>query len=495
MPSFRCAAARAVLTLAALCVLVLAATGRAAPAGPPAAAGPVLPDTPAGRRGAALVAALRTGSTEAVRAFVAENYAGSALAQRSAEARAGALGPMLADLGRGELVDVQVLSDLGIGLVFKAESRAAWFVVTLQLEPAPPHGIVGARLQVEDQPPEHLAAGPPLTEAEALAAVGAEMARRAAAEEFSGVVMVARAGKSLLTRAAGLADRAFGVAVKPDTRLNLGSINKIFTQVVIRQLAEEGKLDLTDRLVRRLPDYPNREVAEKITLQQLLDHTSGLGDFFGERFTATPKERLRTLADYLPLFVDRPLLFTPGAERRYSNAGYLVLGLVIERLTGKTYFDAVRERVFRRAGMTRTDSYEADDPVPDVALGYTRHGDEAGAAAGSWRSNLYARPARGSSAGGGYSTAEDLLLFSQALREGRLVKSDVWRRSGGIAIAGGGPGCNAVLEDDWHGGYTVIVLSNLDPPSAESLASAARAFLARAAAPVTSSPERRSPAG
>src|SRR5207342_3868259 len=95
---------------------------------------------------------------------------------------------------------------------------------------------------------------------------------------------------------------------------NLGSINKVFTQVAVAQLAEQGKLSLSDTIRKHLPDYPS-PVADKITIQQLLTMTSGLGDFFGERYDATPKSRFRTLADFLPLFVNEPLLFEPGTSR------------------------------------------------------------------------------------------------------------------------------------------------------------------------------------
>src|SRR5437879_6288617 len=125
-----------------------------------------------------------------------------------------------------------------------------------------------------------------------------------------------------------------------------------------------------------------------------MEHRSGLGDFFGPEFVAAPKNRIRSLADYLPFFVNKPLLFEPGAQQRYSNAGYIVLGMVIEKLSGTSYYDYVREHIFKPNGMTSTDSYALDDVVPRRATGYSeRH------------SNIYTLPARGSSAGGGYSTA------------------------------------------------------------------------------------------
>ena len=119
-----------------------------------------------------------------------------------------------------------------------------------------------------------------------------------------------------LEKAAGKADRERGVANAPATRFNIGSISKAFTQVLIAQLAAEGKLTLEDKLIRHLPDYPDRAIAGKVTLQQLLAHRSGLGDIFNERFTPEAAAALRTLADYLPLLTGKPLEFEPGTAQR-----------------------------------------------------------------------------------------------------------------------------------------------------------------------------------
>jgi CubicO group peptidase (beta-lactamase class C family) len=240
--------------------------------------------------------------------------------------------------------------------------------------------------------------------------------------------------------------------------------------------------------------------ADRITILQLVTMSSGLGDFFGERFDATPKDRLRTLADYQPLFAGEPLLFEPGTSRKYSNAGYVVLGLIIEKVAGKSYYDYVRERIFAPAGMKDTESFELDAVVPNRATGYTREG-AAGKPLPAARSNIYTLPARGSSAGGGYSTAEDLLRFDLALRGERLLSPD-WtdwfffdkskppapvrpaaaggaprKRSGGFGQAGGTGGANAVIEIDFDTGYTLVVLSNVDPPSAERVSKTIRQWL------------------
>ncbi|HZI63661.1 MAG TPA: serine hydrolase domain-containing protein [Thermoanaerobaculia bacterium] len=337
-------------------------------------------------------------------------------------------------------------------------------------------GLPGpASAQPPDEPPAP--AGPPLSQAEALAALEKEIRGRSDDGRFSGVVLVAKDGKVVLTRAVGLAQREHETPMREDTRFNLGSINKAFTRVAILQLVEAGKIDLDAPFARYWPDYPDPEIAAKVTVRQLVDMQSGLPDIFNERFAATPRDRLRSLADYLQLFTGQPLDFEPGTQRRYSSAGYVVLGLLIERLSGQTYYDYVRRHIFAPAGMTSTDSYALDEIVPGRATGYTRR--QGGRGPGEarhantpdapLRANYHSLPARGSSAGGGYSTARDLLAFGRALRAGKVVESDFWRRNGGLGVAGGAPGINALLEDDWVSGWTVIVLANLDPPAAEEL--------------------------
>jgi D-alanyl-D-alanine carboxypeptidase len=317
-------------------------------------------------------------------------------------------------------------------------------------------------------------------------------------DEFSGVVMVAKDGMPIFQKPYGLASKEFNIPNRIDTKFNLGSINKFFTKVAIGQLMQQGKVRLEDTLGKFLPDYPNPEARRKVSVEHLVNMTSGIGDFFNERFDTSPKDRFRTNRDYLPMFDSLPLLFGPGSQRRYSNGGYAVLGAIIEAVSGQSYYDYVRQHVFEPAGMTNTDSYEADMPVANLAEGYTRSEENK---TGPWRTNIYTRPARGSSAGGGYSTAEDLLKFTVALQKNVLLSSAYtgWQLTGnrpdttkaqstsatktgpsaGIGIAGGAPGINAGIEADFAHGYTIIVLGNYDPPNAERVAKLARGWLER----------------
>jgi D-alanyl-D-alanine carboxypeptidase len=292
------------------------------------------------------------------------------------------------------------------------------------------------------------------------------------AGQFSGVVLLARNGAPVFQRAYGLANRERGVANNPETAFNLGSINKIFTQIAILQLRDAGKLALDSTLATYWPDYPNREVARRVTIRQLLRHTSGIGGNIFDPPAGGKRNDIRTLRDYLPLFVNKPLDFEPGSRNAYSNAGYVVLGLLIERLSGDDYYTFVRQHILQPAGMHRTESFPADSLPPNTAIGYTR-GDENAPASAPLRANTPDLPGRGSSAGGGYSTAPDLLRFVEALRQHRIPSGP----PPGVGIAGGSGGVNAVVEGDLPGGYDLIVLSNLDPPSAERISGKTRDWL------------------
>ncbi len=266
---------------------------------------------------------------------------------------------------------------------------------------------------------------------------------------FSGTVLITRGNDTLLQKSFGLADKEHNVPNANDTKYNIGSINKLFTRTALRQLG----VDFSKPLRTYLPDYPS-PIADKVTIQQIAEMSSGMGDVFGPKYDATPKDRIRSLNDYVPFFVDQPLEFEPGTKRRYSNAGYIVLGLVVERLSGMSYYDYVRTKLFAPAGMNDTDSYPVDAIVANRAIGYMgpKHA----------RTNIYELPARGSSAGGGYSTVADLLRFVRT-----------YEIQGGFG--GGAEGINAAVEHE--GEYTIVVLSNYDPPTAEHVAQNARRAL------------------
>jgi CubicO group peptidase (beta-lactamase class C family) len=443
-----------------------------------------LPDTPAGKTLAAFLKAFNTGDLATLKSFHKERGGNEENAQQDLNFYQQSGGLKLHSVTRAEQFEVEVLA--------QAQKDGRWLSFAIGVEQQAPYALADIRVRPAAAPANNDALKPaanssqpstpspatgtskkPASEPELLKEVASLVDRKAADDSFSGVVVIAKDGRPIFQRAVGLANKAYNVPNRVDTKFNLGSINKAFTGVAIMQLAAAGKLALSDSLIKHLPDYPNKQAAAKITIQQLLDMKSGIGDFFGARFEATPKDRLRMINDYLVLFADQPLLFEPGQGERYSNGGYIVLGAIIEKITGQSYFDYVREHIFKPAGMENTDYYEVDDSTPNLATGYTKRGSQTGKLV----SNVYTKPARGSSAGGGYSTAEDLLKFARALQNNKLPAPE--RLRGAFGIAGGAPGINAMLLVGPADGYTVIVLSNYDPPSAEDLGQQLRQGLSR----------------
>jgi CubicO group peptidase (beta-lactamase class C family) len=318
-----------------------------------------------------------------------------------------------------------------------------------------------------------------------VAALRARLAVATEAGAFSGAVLVARDGRTLFEGASGLADRERNVPNTPLTQFRVGSMNKMLTAVAALQLVQAGTLRLDTPLGAYLPDYPNAEVASKVTPHHLLTHTGGTGDIFGPEFMARRSE-LRNTSDYLRLYGTRGLQFAPGAQHVYSNYGFVLLGAAIERVGGTSYDDYVAARVLAPAGMTATGAAPEDSLVPGRSVGYTRQ-----LVPGVLASNAPTLPYRGTPAGGGYSTVGDLARFAVAVRERRLLDSAhtalllggkvavgtslqyaygfIDRVAGGrrfVGHGGGAPGMNGELAFEPGGGYVVVVLSNLDPPAA-----------------------------
>jgi D-alanyl-D-alanine carboxypeptidase len=453
------------VTACLLCGLFCGALGFAAEVGAEEGA-MVFPDTAAGRRAGAYFDAFNSGDENAVRAFFEENVARASLEARPVDERMAVYRRLKGDLA--VLTPVKVVRATEDALTVIARSSTdKWVQLTFDLEKEPPHGIAGIGVRLLPEPPDLDQPTTPLTEAQFLEELRAYMGGLVGADEFSGVVLVATGEEPLFKKAYGLASKEYGVPNRLDTRFNLGSINKFITQIAVEQIVGKGLLGLDDSIGKYLPDYPNRDAAAKVTVRHLLDMTSGIGDFFGDRYRAAPKDRIRDLDDYLPLFAEDPLLFDPGTSSRYSNGGYVVLGLIVEKASGRTYFDYVRDNIYSVAGMEATGHLEADEPTENVASGYTHNWGEDGQLRDSLRNNIYTRPARGSSAGGGYSTADDLVRLVAALRRGNLSapRASAAVAGQGFGIAGGAPGISAFLGTA-GGGRVVVVLSNYDSPTA-----------------------------
>jgi CubicO group peptidase (beta-lactamase class C family) len=324
-----------------------------------------------------------------------------------------------------------------------------------------------------------------------VAALRAKLTTDVAAGTFSGAVLVTRNGKTVFEGAYGLADREKNIPNTPQTQFRAGSMYKMMTAVATLQLVQEGKLRLDATVGTYLPDYPNADVKSKVTLHHLLTHTGGTGDIFGPEFTAN-RLQLRNVSDYIQLYGARGLQFTPGAQHVYSNYGFILLGAIIERVTGKSYDDHVGARVLAPAGMTSTGTAPEDSLVQGRAVGYMRQGSPIGPLV----SNVSTLPYRGSPAGGGYSTVGDFASFAVAVRDRKLLDSTYTtmlytgkvqvNQAGTIKYAygfmdrimdgrrwvghgGSAAGMNGELVFEPNGGYVIVVLTNFDPPSAGSV--------------------------
>ncbi|MFO7550145.1 MAG: serine hydrolase domain-containing protein [Haliea sp.] len=330
------------------------------------------------------------------------------------------------------------------------------------------------RFAVRPLPPEVVSVDPE----QLPAVIGDRLKAEFEAGRFSGAVLVARGDNLIFADALGMADRSSGRANTLDTPINLGSINKMFTAIAIAQLQAAGKLDWHDTVGRHLPDFPNATIRDRVTIHQLLTHTSGIGSYWNEAYAAR-KHEIDSHQAFLETFVDQPLLFEPGQGIEYSNGGPVILGLIIEALSGSDYYEYVRKHIYQPAGMSNADHYRRDDLDAGFALGYVMT-DE------GWRDNHQDLGVRSSAAGGGYASAHDLHAFSRALMNERLLTraqlESLWEvhiQPGPIGYGylfsvgntsgkrwvghnGGAPGISAEFLYYPEDGLVIIVLANQD---------------------------------
>jgi CubicO group peptidase (beta-lactamase class C family) len=388
--------------------------------------------------------------------------------------------------GGFDIKKIEETSPLRISGLLQERDSDQFARFTMDVEAEAPHKITRFDLNAIPRPVEFPIER--MSQSELLAALREKLEKDSAADKFAGAVIVAKDGKVIFKGAYGMADRERKTPNMLQTKFRIGSMNKMFTATSILQLVQAGKIALNDPLGKYVTDYPNKEVASKVTIQQLLTHTGGTGDIFGPEFDAHRKE-LRTLQDYVNLYGKRGLEFEPGSRWEYSNYGFLLLGVVVERVSGKSYYDYVNEHVYGPAGMTASGSLTEDQVVANRSIGYTTFGG------GGLQPNTGTLPYRGTSAGGGYSTVEDLLRFASAVTNHKVLdtKNTELLTTGKVNTArgtkyafgfadddtdaamrhfghgGGAPGMNGELQIYPQSGYVIAVLSNLDPPTASRI--------------------------
>ncbi len=434
-----------------------------------------IPDTPAAHQCAAWLESFNRGDRETYKDFLEKNYpSGAQRLDRDMEFRQ--------MTGGFDFRKTEESTPTKLVALVQERHSDQFGRLTLEVETAEPHRITSLELRAIPRPADF--ALPHLSQNELVTAARKEIEKAVTSDQFAGAALVLKDGKPVLSEAYGFADREHKTPNTLHTRFRIGSMNKMFTAVATLQLAQAGMLGLNDPIGKYLTDYPNKDVASKVTIHHLLTHTGGTGDIFGPEFEAHRLE-LRSPQDYVKLYGQRAPKFEPGSRFEYSNYGFVLLGAIISRVSGQSYYDYMREHVYVPANMTSTGSDPESQDVPDRSIGYT-HMD----AGSQLKPNTDTLPYRGSPAGGGYSTVEDLARFATAVEQNKLLNAHYTEllttgKSGtpdnGYAYGfgdrkingtrcfghgGGAPGMNGDLEICPGSGYVVAVLANMDPPAA-----------------------------
>ncbi|WP_395729209.1 serine hydrolase domain-containing protein [Nakamurella sp.] len=308
-----------------------------------------------------------------------------------------------------------------------------------------------------------------------------------AASGVSGTVLLAEAGTPVVQHCLGLADRANGVPITPRTRFQTASVTKMFTAAAVLDQVARGRVTVHTPVVDVVPsDRRPRHLSTDVTVHHLLCHTSGIADYceedeslpaycadYGALWRALPPARVERPADFLTLYGELPAYCPPGQIWRYSNAGYVLLGELLEQLTGQPCATVIEQRVLRRAGMTASAFDRSDEPRADSATHYRPSG----------RTNVHSVPVIGGSDGGCVCTAADLVRFCRALADGTLLGElttsatqrqaaieDGWSYGYGLYVypderwghGGGDPGVSAIVNHWPEGDLTLVALCNVE---------------------------------
>ena len=241
--------------------------------------------------------------------------------------------------------------------------------------------------------------------------------------DFNGVVSVSKNGESLFKRAYGYADLPNKRPNKTDTIFEVASGSKAFVATGIMKLIEEGKLTL-DSIISEFLDFELKQISPQITIRMLLNHTSGMPDYFDESvmddmselWAKFPNYLMRKPSDMVPTFIDKPMAHNPGEKFKYNNAGYTVLAVIIEKITGMDFDKYLAELIFRPCGMKNTGYYELDRLPANCATSYIYDEEK-----DEHYTNIYSTNAKGDGAGGVYTTVDDIERFWGHFLAGDIV--------------------------------------------------------------------------
>ncbi len=302
-------------------------------------------------------------------------------------------------------------------------------------------------------------------------------------KNFSGVISVVEKGKHQVLVEYGYADKANKIPNRINTKFPTASAGKVFVATAVLMLIEEGRLSF-DTAIGEVLAFDWKKIDPAITVRDLLTHTSGIPDYFDESvmenyedlWVDVPNYRIRKSEDLFPLFIDKPMMYPRGERFQYNNTGYVVLGLIIEALTGKPFDKALREMIFEPCHMKDTGYYELDRLPANCANAYIYDEERE-----EYRTNIYSVDAKGTGAGGTFTTAPDVEHFWKGLTAGKLISKGmvkemfkpqvkegcygygVWLLDGTIpSFQGCDPGVNFITSYDAGKDRTITILSNVE---------------------------------
>lgn len=379
----------------------------------------------------------------------------------------------IGSIGSFEVVNIQNTMGSDFNLDLKTSGgKIKRFLV--EFHPNPPHGLMGMQqspytsfddLQISDYQLLHNA-----------------LQEKADNNEFSGNLLIAQNDNILFNHAYGYADKRFGVKNTLETRFNLASITKDFTALAILQLSQAKKLSLDDLIGKYIPEFPDSK-GQKISIRHLLTHQSGLDQSFSDPVFVKLKHQMNDIEDYIDIIKDDELLFEPGTGSEYSNDGFEILGVIVQRVSGMSYYDYVRQHIFEKLNMMDSGYIQVSLAQKNMARNYTNL-SALGPDEGFLRETLYMFPAIGSASGGAYSTTADMLTYMNAIESGKLLDDyhqslflnrfrepdDEQKNSTGKGGAGGAPGVSTYYVVNFNLGVKIVILSNYDERLAEDMA-------------------------
>ncbi|MFH2047824.1 MAG: serine hydrolase domain-containing protein [bacterium] len=451
-----------------------------------------LPETPAGVRAGEVLNLLNKGDKDLATEYIEKNYSPGFKESFPMTMHLGIFTTTNSMFGELEIYDIINSSKNEINLLLKSVSRDAFIKLYISVEVEQPNLIASMGL-TPAQRPEGYKSDDQKSKTEQKGVekntkpidpasinwknIDNILSQKTDSNEFSGTVLIAKDGQPLFQNGYGYSSKEFKAKNNIDTKFNIGSINKLFTSIGIIQLLEQGKVSIDDPIGKYL-DYFPREIADKITIRQLLQMRAGWGDYWGNEYFVTHRYDLRKLSEYMEFIKDIPLDFEPGTNFQHCNTCFEVLGAIIESVTGMDYYDYIHQNIYVPAGMTNTGSFHRDSVIDNIATGYTNMNQEDTQGKDYNWTNRYLLSVRGTPAGGGYSTVGDFLKFDQAFRNYKLLNKDythfIMSQYEGMSgdefippnrmsmAMGGAPGIGAFYGRDLTNGFTILVFSNYD---------------------------------